>query len=276
MRNNVNNGRHMLCAVVDILSDTWAAENCYDTNPVLCEFEQGKRKTGLSGQGRSLETSSLSTFSTRFVTGLSSLSTHGDILRSLSRDVRTSEPHLPNKRRKRSRSAGTREHVTEDNSVKSKRKINTNQKNSSILFSKQSNNEMRTEHKESETLLHSLDGVLTNLSDNLDATNIPFSDSTELNKYEDNTTTSSTATPNTAHVAIGILGIIVFVILICGLFTNDLKSMMLHIVRDEEGRANRENHALYHPHLTVHANYLNEHSSTQTLSETQERLSFKD
>ncbi|XP_069134463.1 putative uncharacterized protein DDB_G0289041 [Argopecten irradians] len=256
MHNNVYNGRHRLCSVTDILLKTRSVGICQDMKPALCEFEPfepDKRKT--SNVRSCSDTSSSTSFST----------------------TQTSLQHLLNVGKGVSESSAvTRDHNSEE---RLKRRVIALEQNQTTDLSKVISKTNRTDHKTSETYLnYSINDMKSNnISNNSDANfHISFSNSTEVNKYENNSTIPSGVTPNTVHVVIGILGIIVFVILICGLFINDLKSMTLHIVRGEEGRANRENHALYHPRLTVHANYQNELSSTQTLSQSRDRLSFKD
>ncbi|XP_060074369.1 uncharacterized protein LOC132554089 [Ylistrum balloti] len=207
MRNFVPNGRRGLCGVIDILSNTWTALNCNETNMALCEFEPGNC-----------------------------------------------------------------DNIDENNIVKSKRDVDTVRQNTAVSRNKISLEKSQTIRTTSETMLNSSS---LKTSNNLEGTEMSPSAATEININENKTTFSSPPTPYTVHVVIGILGIIVFVILICGLFINDLKSMTLHIVRGEEGRASRENQALNYPHLAVNVNYQNEQSSTQTLSRLRERLSFQ-
>lgn len=62
-------------------------------------------------------------------------------------------------------------------------------------------------------------------------------------KYKNKTTTGSPkAEP--AHVVIGIMGIVVFVILIGGLFINDLRSVVVHVIRGGETRMKRDKQAV--------------------------------
>ncbi|OWF48633.1 Snaclec 8 [Mizuhopecten yessoensis] len=281
MRNFLNDGRRGRCGVLDTLSDTWTADNCYKTKTALCEFEPGERKTNHSRQDLPcLENSpvSASTGSIPFIDKirLSLLSTTDVSSLASPTVVLTSKLHTQNTWRINIQSTEMQEQVPENNFPKSKREVNTSGLDKSMKLSYLLAKNYQLENKASETLNSSINDVKTNNSSEIFNTkNISNTFATEVDKNENNTTTFS-VTPNMVHVVIGILGIIVFITLICGLFINDLKSMTLHIVRGEEGRASREAQSLRRSNLTVNANYQNEHSFTQSLSLSRERLSFQD